>query len=133
MSEESSAKIEKRNQPFDEVKLQAAWKSFDGNRPEVGKLGQTILDREVVKRGETEAVIHLASQLEVSFLERFESELVQYLREELKNDNLSLKKEVAEIEVANKLYTNKDIFEEMLRQNPKLQELKDRLGLDYEM
>ena len=69
----------------------------------------------------------------MSFLERFESELVQYLREELKNDNLSLKKEVAEIEVTNKLYTNKDIFEEMLRQNPKLQELKDRLGLDYEM
>ncbi len=77
-------------------------------------------------------VITLGSQLEVSFLEKFDTELVQFLRNELKNDHVVLRREIEEIEVTKKLYTSKDIFDEMVKQNPDLQDLKDRLGLDFD-
>jgi len=39
---------------------------------------------------------------------------------------------VTEEKETEKLYTNSDKFEYLAKQNPKLKELKDRLGLDYE-
>lgn len=91
-----------------------------------------ILNKKVSKGEEHKVVIHLGSQLEVSFLEKFEVELVQFLRNELKNDHVTLKRDIAQEEETKKLYTSKDIFEEMMRQNPNLKDLKDRLGLDFD-
>ena len=64
------------------------------------------------------------------FLEKFETELVQFIREKLRNDHVVLKKEIADIQRESKLYTNRDIYNYMVKQNPDLQVLKDRLELD---
>lgn len=131
-NEPSRTVTQKRDVPFDEEALKAAWQAFDGSGVNVGELGKRILNREVKKAGENDIVVMLTSQLEVSFLEPFEADLVQFLRDHLKNDHISLQKEIAEIEVTNKLYTSKDIYDYMVKENPKLQELKDRLGLDFD-
>lgn len=89
------------------------------------------MSREVKKGENHDIVISLSSQLEGSFLDKFETELIVYLRAELNNDHISLKREVSQVAEVNKLYTSKDIFDHMVQQNPALQELKDKLGLDF--
>ena len=123
---------EKRETIFSEEELQAAWKQFKENRNGAGDTEKLILSREIKKGDNHEALIFLASQLEVSFLEKFETDLIQFLRNELKNDHLTLNRQVAQIEETKKLYTSKDIYDHMVKQNPKLAELKDRLGLDFD-
>lgn len=90
------------------------------------------MGRKVHKGENHDVVVHLSSQLEGSFLDKFETELITYLRSELKNDHISLKREIAVLAEVNKLYTSKDIFEHMVEKNPALQDLKDRLGLDFD-
>lgn len=86
-----------------------------------------------MKKGENHSIILLlGSQLEVSFLEKFDTELVQYLRSELHNDHIVIRTQIEEIKDEKKLYTSTDIFDYMVKQNPDLKDLKDRLGLDFD-
>ncbi len=122
----------KQDEDFDETELQAAWKQFGEQKTNSGDTDKLILGREIKKGEGSEVLIFLSSQLEVSFLEKFETDLIQYLRTELKNDHLTVNKQVAQIEESKKLYTSKDIYDHMVKQNPKLAELKERLGLDFD-
>ena len=67
-----------------------------------------------------------------SFLEKFDTELVQFLRKELDNDHIVIRTELEEMKEEKKLYTSTDIFDYMVKQNPDLKDLKDRLGLDFD-
>ncbi len=122
----------KKEEPFSEEELQARWKEFQEGRSEPGDTEKLILGREVKKGEGSDVLIFLSSQLEVSFLEKFETDLIQFLRTQLSNDHIVLNKQVAQIEETKKLYTSKDIYDYMVKQNPKLKELKEKLGLDFD-
>jgi hypothetical protein len=77
-------------------------------------------------------LLTLRSQLEVSILEKFEDELVPFLRNHLQNDHLRLVKQVDEGKTEQKLYTGQDKYHYMVSQNPVLKKLKEDLGLDFE-
>ena len=124
--------IDKKEEVFTEEILQQTWKKFQKGRTRGGDTEKLILGREVKKGEGNDVLIFLSSQLEVSFLEKFETDLIQFLRTELKNDHLVLNKQVAQLEEAKKLYTSKDIYDYMVKQNPKLKELKEKLGLDFD-
>ncbi len=91
-----------------------------------------ILSRSVEKLDEKTVCIHLKSDLESSILDRFENDLIGYLRKALENDLINLKKEVRKEKKQQKLYTSSDKYEYLLEKNPKLKDLKDQLGLDFE-
>ncbi|MEM0938964.1 MAG: DNA polymerase III subunit gamma/tau [Bacteroidota bacterium] len=124
--------FEKKKEPFTEETLQEAWKKFGRKKNDVGDADRLILNREVGKGEGHGVIIHLASQLEVSFLEKLEVELTQFFRLELKNDHIVLSTKIMQEVGAKKLYTSKDIFNHMLKENPRLKDLKDRLGLDFD-
>lgn len=129
---EEQVKVE--NEVFTEEALQEAWKAYLELRSSNGAsdMELLVLNRTVGKSGQHNVKISLVSQLEVSILERMEQDLVQYFRRELKNTFILLEKEVKEQETTRKLYTSKDKYEYMVRQNPALKEMKERLGLDFE-
>ena len=124
--------VNKKSKEFSEEELKQAWKQFGNEMSHAGDTDKLILNREISKGPENKAIIHLASQLEVSFLEKLEVELIQYLRSTLENDHITLGREVIQEEESKKLYTSKDIFEHMVKENPSLKNLKDRLGLDFD-
>lgn len=128
----ASAILNKKEEDFSEEALQQAWKNFLVQRPESADTDKLIMSRAVKKGEGNDITIYLSSQLEGSFLDKFDAELIQFIRAELNNDHISLKREIAQLAEVNKLYTSKDIFEHMVTQNPALQELKDRLGLDFD-
>jgi hypothetical protein len=126
-----SSILDKKEEAFTDEDLQRVWKKFSEDR-EPADTDKLIMSREVKKGEDHDIIIYLSSQLEGSFLDKFYTELIQYLRTELKNDHISLKREVSKVAEVKKLYTSKDIFDHMVKQNPSLQELKDRLGLDFD-
>ena len=65
-------------------------------------------------------------------MDRFELKLIGFLRSALKNDHINLKKEVRKEAAQQKLYTSSDKYEYLVKKNPKLKDLKDKLGLDFE-
>lgn len=124
----------KATEAFDADKLKLVWEAFiDQRKNKASDMEQLILHRELQKQGAHDVVIILRSTLEISILERFEHDLIAYLRQELKNDQILLHKEVQEEEQqSKKLYTSADKYEYMAQQNPSLKLLKERLGLDFE-
>ena len=130
--EEATSVLDKRAEPFDQEALSRVWKAFSESKQDAGDTDRLILNKEVKKSETHEIVMVLSSQLEVSFLEKIEVEMVQFLRTELQNDHVVIRREFIQEEERKKLYTSKDIFEEMAKQNPSLKDLKDRLGLDFD-
>lgn len=131
-TEEATPVADKKETPFSEDDLQSAWKAFAEQKPNAGDTERLVLSK-AVKKGENHSVIiMLGSQLEVSFLEKFDTELVQFLRSHLQNDHVVVRTEIAEVKEEKKLYTSTDIFDYMVKQNPDLKDLKDRLGLDFD-
>ena len=131
-SKEVKEKILK-NEAFTEGELQEAWKNFIELRKKkvVSEMEQLILMRKITKK-DMNALIVLNSSLELAILDRIEVELVNFLRENLSNDQLIVHKEVKEDPKKDKLYTSKDKYDFMVKEQPLLQKLKDRLGLDFE-
>jgi hypothetical protein len=124
-------KKETKSSTFTDEQLQEAWKKF-GEMRGSGEAEKLVLNRELSKLSDELIAIQLTSQLEVSILSKLEQDLVQFLRQELENDNIRLEKRITESKQTQKLYTGKDIYEHMVSQNPALKDLKDKLGLDYD-
>ena len=126
--------LPERLELFDETQVIDAWTEFKDLRLKAGAgdTEQLVLSRKLNKSGENNILISLASQLELSILERFEQDMVQFFRKKLKNTLIQLDKKVAEQHSGKKLYTSRDKFDHMAEQNPILKELKERLGLDFE-
>ena len=122
-----------KNEAFTEGELQEAWKNFIELRKKkvVSEMEQLILTRQITKK-DMNALIVLNSSLELAILDRIEVELVNFLRETLSNDQLIVHKEVKEDPKKDKLYTSKDKYDFMVKEQPLLQKLKDKLGLDFE-
>ncbi len=130
--EVTTSTADKKEEVYSNEELVQVWAKFKEMRTEAGDTEKLITGREVKKGVEHEILLFLSSQLEVSFLEKFETELIQFLRAELQNDYITINKQVAQVEEVRKLYTSKDIYEYMVAQNPKLAELKEKLGLDFD-
>ena len=70
--------------------------------------------------------------MEETLIENFRIELVQVLREKLKNSDLTIHTILKEASASKVIYTSKEKFEHLAEKNPYLRELKDRLGLDWD-
>ena len=134
IKENTSSVLEKKAEKFSEEALWKTWKKFETEQTNMGDTERLILNRKVRKGEKNTVIIYLASQLEVRFLENLEMDIIQYLRSNLNNDHIVLKWEIIKDDQNNtkKLYTSKDIFEHMVKENPHLLDLKDRLGLDFD-
>lgn len=81
--------------------------------------------------GSTKIVMQLSNPGQLQFLNDARSELMQYLRDALQNDALTLDISLQKEQLAPaKAYTPGEKFEEMVKKNEALAKLKDKLGLD---
>ncbi len=122
------------NEPFTEEALKEAWRVFAGKRIEDGasEMEQLVLGRELQKSEDYKVLITLNSELESNILEKFEVDMLEFIRKTLRNSQISLLRTVKEDVTKPKLYTNSDKYDYLVKQNPKLKDLKDELGLDFE-
>lgn len=118
------------NKPVAAAELKKAWDEYaDQRRSQVGEY--QILQREYHFTPPV-ITVNLANPVEESLLENFRRDLLQFLRERLQNGELTIAVSLQTSTGKKVIYTAKEKFEHLAEKHPFLNELKDRLGLDWE-
>ncbi|CAN5441842.1 hypothetical protein BH09BAC3_BH09BAC3_30410 [soil metagenome] len=74
----------------------------------------------------------LTNPVEETLIENFRRDFITFLRDRLKNSELTIKTKLRQTEGKRVIYTAKEKFEHLAEKNPYLNELKERLGLDWD-
>lgn len=126
----AAATVSKPNEPIIALEMRKAWDMYTDQRKDQAAEYQ-ILKREYQFTFPTISII-LTNPVEESLLENFRRELIQYLREQLKNNEINVVAVMQKTAGKKVIYTSKEKFEHLAEKNPYLNELKERLGLDWE-
>lgn len=118
------------NEPVAATPLKRAWDEFADLRKSQAAEFQ-ILSREYEYRYPL-ITITLLNPVEESLLDNFRRELTQFLRDTLRNSELTIASALQSTEGKKVIYTAREKFEHLAGKYPYLNELKDRLGLDWE-
>lgn len=77
-------------------------------------------------------LITLTNPVEETLLENFRRDFIQFLRDRLKNSQLTIQGVLQASSDKKVIYTSKDKFDHLAEKNPYLRDLKDRLSLDWD-
>ncbi len=77
-------------------------------------------------------LITLTNPVEETLLENFRRDFTQFLRDRLKNSQLTIQGILQASAGKKVIYTSKDKFDHLAGKNPHIKDLKDRLGLDWD-
>ena len=117
---------------FSEKKMQEVWKDVIALVKRKGKsnLAITLGVHLPILNDNFEIELPLSNSSQVELIEEEKYIVLDYLRKSLYNDYITLLTKVIEGEKSNIPYTNKDKFKKMLNENPYLETLRVKLGLD---
>ena len=123
-------KIPVTNEPVQTEKLKALWTEYAELRKNQSGEYQILkrdfhFDYPVIR-------IVLTNPVEETLLENFRRDFLQFLRDRLKNSDLTIATTLREATGKKVIYTSKEKFEHLAEKNPYLHELKERLGLDWD-
>lgn len=118
------------NQTVSSAALRKTWDEYaERHKKQVGEY--QILQREFHFESPV-ITLQLTNPVEESMLESFRHDLLQFLRDRLQNSELTIGVAMQDNTGKKVIYTAKEKFEHLAEKNPFLNELKDRLGLDWE-
>ena len=124
--------IEKRNTNFKNQELQEVWREYVNSQKEKGKsnFATTLGMNEPVLLANCKIQIQISNKSQEVVIEKEKIDLHEFLRNKLENDYIEITTKVIEGERSNIPYTNKDKFAKMMDENPHLETLRLKLGLD---
>jgi len=125
---------DKKKNEFNNEELQKVWQEYISVQKEKGKPNfATTLDMNspVLKEG-NQVEILISNKSQEIVIEKEKIDLHEYLRKKLENDAIEVITKIQENNKEKVPYTNKDKYEQMTKENPKLQSLKEKLGLDFD-
>jgi len=129
---ESELNAPKKSEKFTEVRMREVWKVFSDKINTEGKVNLfiTLISSEPTLVGETIINLKISNDAQEKILDENKIELMDHLRTVLKNDFITLQTELLEDIKSDVPYTSKDKFIKMTEENPHLNILQKKLGLD---
>lgn len=118
------------NDRFTEQQLVTAWKAYAEQLDEEKLLKNTMSLYLPETRGDTLFEVAVNTELSKQYITDNSASILAFLREKLKNDDVSMTITIAEGETIKRPATPRDIFNDMAEQNPSLQKLSDEFGLE---
>lgn len=133
-STHSSVSKEKRHKPFDEEQLRKAWAaSIDEVAEADDRLKSIMYRREPVMVAADTAEIVLENNSQESDMKTIETKLVQFIRDQIENDDFTLRFRIAESqEKAPVAYTSEDKMKLFVQKNSAVSLLKESFKLQLE-
>jgi len=121
-----------RSNDFTETQLLKFWKELIVFVKEQGKsnLGITLGVHPVKLLANYLVELPLSNTAQQEMIAEEKYMILEFLRNKLENDKLEITTKIIEGENNNIPYTNKDKFKKMLEENPHLETLRIKLGLD---
>lgn len=118
------------NDLFTEKELLEAWKEFADNLKEEKLLQNTMSLYPPKMLNDTVFQVEVNTDINKQYLEDNSLNILSFLREKLKNGEVTMTIKIAEGNAIKKPLTSREIFDEMVQQNPSLQKLSDEFGLE---
>ncbi|MBO7609471.1 MAG: DNA polymerase III subunit gamma/tau [Muribaculaceae bacterium] len=120
-----------RREPFTKEQVLVAWKQYIKDHPHEKLVVSAMTSSEPQNESDTQYFIELTSQAQVTFMEGSKPAIMEYLRNAVKNDMLALEIRLNESKPEKKIYTPREIVEEIKQHNPQFKSfIKDfQLGL----
>ncbi len=116
--------------PFTEEELVAAWNEFAAGLKTEKLLKNTMeLYSPCVKTNEVFEVV-VSNEINKNYLENNASNILNFIREKLLNDDITMLIAISDASKAKKPTTSREIFEELVQQNAALQNLSDEFDLE---
>ena len=121
-----------RKTDFSEIKMLKTWKEVIEFVKQKGKsnLGITLGVFPPLLKANFEIELPLSNSSQVEMLQEDKYMILEFLRNKLENDYIEITTKVIEGKKSNIPYTNKDKFTKMIEENPHLDTLRMKLGLD---
>ncbi|GGI24350.1 DNA polymerase III subunit gamma/tau [Pedobacter mendelii] len=119
-------------EPFNYERLLEVWNNYIQMLKAADKINlftilnnfaPTLLNPEVIE-------ISVESKTQEKFVQKESVELLNYLRNELRNFGLEVTYKLMERKIENRLYGNREKYDYLVNKNPKLDELRKRFNLD---
>lgn len=118
------------NNLFTENDLINAWKEYAQDLNEEKLLKNTMTLYHPRMLSDTLFEVEVNTELNKQYLTDHSISLLSFLRERLKNDDITMTISISETNAIKKPLTSREIFDEMVQQNPSLQKLSDEFGLE---
>ncbi|MDR1743752.1 MAG: DNA polymerase III subunit gamma/tau [Dysgonamonadaceae bacterium] len=118
------------SQLFSEKELIAAWKAYSNQLKEEKLLQNTMNLYHPKMLGDTLFEVEVNTEINKQYLDDNSLSILAFLRKTLRNDDITMSIRIAEGNAIKKSLTSREIFDEMVRQNPALQKLSDEFGLE---
>jgi len=122
----------KVDQPFSELELIDKWQQFSDKLGDKPRIFNTLTSKEPRLENENTVTFQIDNNLQEEKINDIRSELLEFLRIELKNSKIELKLIMNESVQESKLYTSEEKFKHLLSKNEELGKLKQEFNLDFE-
>ncbi len=119
-----------KNSPFTKEQLAAAWEEYMGTLNEEILLKNAMAIYQPIPQSDTVFKIEVGNEINKNFFEENSLSILTFLREKLRNDSITMAIEIIETKLPKKAMTPRDMFDELVKQNPALQKLSDEFGLE---
>ncbi|MCD6566053.1 MAG: DNA polymerase III subunit gamma/tau [Bacteroidales bacterium] len=125
---------EKQIENFSKEELMEKWLRFaEMMHKEKPRMATTLKASNPVIKDDFSIEIEMSNKVqEDDFNHMIKTDLANFLRHELKNDNLKIVTFVPETNKEKSLYTDEDKYKYLSEKNPNINKLKQRLNLDFE-
>ncbi len=129
---ETELNAPKKSENFTESRMREVWMLFAEKINKEGKMNLfiTLTSSDPTLEEETLINLKISNDAQEKILDENKIELMDHLRTSLNNDFISLKTELSEDIKSDIPYTPKDKFIKMTEENPHLNTLQQKLGLD---
>lgn len=115
---------------YTEKELIGAWNAYSDNLTEEKLLQNTMNLYKPRMLSDTVFEVEVNTDMNKQYLEGNSLSILNFLRERLHNDDITMSIRIAEGNAIKKPLTSREIFDEMVGQNPSLQKLSDEFGLE---
>lgn len=128
-----SVEHEKRDTPFTVEQFENVWRGLSGIFKQEERLVAMISQSMPrLTNNNRSAILTLANPWQKEEFKKFGKAVMNYVRDQLKNDYLTLTTEVAEYKKEEIAYTDEEKYKLLVKKNPGVQTLKEQLNLYIE-
>ena len=124
-----AAAMQRRLSPFTPEQMLAAWNSYIEKHPSEKVIVNTMRTALPSRVDDTLYEIHVDNVGQVEFIKARQTEIVEFLRQQLSNDMVAIDVKVKESGPAPKFWSPREIVEDMVQRNPEVRNMIQELGL----
>ncbi len=119
-----------QKEEFSPDELRTKWEDFIKRLDDRPNLQSTLAYVPELKE-DFQLYLEIENRVQEDLINNIKTELVSWLRKELKNSKINLTTVVTEKVKGRIIYTDAEKFDELLKKNPSLALLKQKLNLDF--